>query len=61
MELADKSQPAKNLLTGRQELVIPAGKTLKIETSPDGEDILSAEVPEGKSWSTIIIVEIAET
>jgi len=61
MDLLDKSQPAKLLRTGRQELEIPAGKSLKIETSPDGEDILNAEVPAGKTWKTIIIVEIVET
>jgi len=61
MELVDRSQPAKNLLTGRHKITIPAGKSLKIETSPDGEDILNAEVPTGKTWDVILIIEIVET
>jgi len=61
MELSDRSQPAKILRSGREELDIAAGKSLKIETTPGGEEILNAEVPAGKTWSTIIIVEISET
>lgn len=61
MELVDKSQPAKTLKTGRQAVVIPGGKSLKIETTPDGKEILNVIVPAGKTWSAIIIVEIIET
>jgi len=35
--------------TGEQLITIPAGKSLKIETSPNGEDILNDETPAGYS------------
>lgn len=36
---------------GQVSFMIPAGKTLKVETSPHGEEILSIEVPAGKIWT----------
>ena len=41
--------------------VVTAGKTLAIETSPAGDEILSEVVPAGKTWSVSIIVDITET
>jgi len=37
-----------------------AGKRLKIETSPGGEEILDEEVPAGKSWKIRIAVSVEE-
>jgi len=42
-------------------VVLAAGKTLKIETSPAGEEILAAAVPAGKAWSITIVIDITET
>lgn len=39
---------------------LAAGKTLKIETSPNGEELLSRTVPEGKTWHVTVFVEICE-
>lgn len=61
MELVDTSQPEKTLRTGRETVVIPGGKNLKIETTPDGEEILNVTVPEGKTWSVQFSLEITET
>ena len=40
---------------------LSAGKTLIIETSPSGQDILSEEVPAGKRWQVTIDVSVIET
>ena len=61
MELVDTSSPAKTLRTGRQTVIIPSGKSLKIETTPDGEEVLNEEVPAGKIWTVRLDVEIVET
>ncbi len=38
-----------------------AGKTLKIETSPAGEELLAAQVPSGKKWDCRILVYVEES
>lgn len=42
-------------------IAVEAGKTLTIESSPGGEDILSVEVPTGKRWIVYIKVDIQES
>jgi hypothetical protein len=49
------------LYEGDETFTVVAGKTLKIETSPNGEDILETECPVGKVWSVRVLVEITET
>ena len=53
MELEHISDlPARSVyVSSGDEVEIPAGKTLKIETSPRGQDILEVEVPAGKVWT----------
>lgn len=43
------------------DVVIPAGKRLRIETTPDGVEILDALVPSGKQWTATVSVSIDET
>lgn len=45
---------------GQAELNAVAGQTLKIETSPDGEEILEVVVPAGKKWIGILVVDFLE-
>jgi len=45
---------------GTEVLNIAADKHLKVETSPDGEDVLDAVVPTGKTWVARITVSIQE-
>lgn len=45
-------------LTG---IEVIAGQTLKIETSPTGEEALSELCPEGESWDVTIHVRIEIT
>lgn len=50
------------LVSRASEIVeMAAGKTLKIETSPSGEEILDVTVPAGKKWSVGIVVSVEET
>ena len=46
--------------SGVQTITITAGKSLKIETSPEGEEILNAECPAGKVWEACVRVDIQE-
>lgn len=61
MELDKVDRPAKIILIGKGVYNIAAEKTLKIETSPDGEEILNEEVPQGKKWSVRLTINIDET
>ena len=47
--------------TGSESFTISAGKKLKIETSPQGSEILSITVPEGKVWKVTLTISISET
>lgn len=42
-------------------LELPAGSRLKIETSPNGEEVLGVVVPAGKHWSVGVVVSVVET
>ena len=52
------SSPPFNKSVGDTNFTLLAGETLKIETSPDGDDILDIEVPAGKAWDVSIFVKI---
>jgi len=61
MELTTNEVQAALIKNGSDVVEVAALQSLKIETSPGGEDILDAECPAGKAWSVRIIVEITET
>ena len=62
MELRETIIVAATLRSGHDsDIDVVAGQSLKIETSPDGEDILDIECPVGKVWKARVIVEITET
>ena len=46
---------------GEESFEATAGQSLKIETSPGGDDIMDAEVPAGKKWAVSISVQVSET
>jgi len=52
---------AETRYSGQGSYSITAGKNLNIETSPNGEEILSVECPAGKSWEVTITIGIVET
>lgn len=59
--LNDTSITASKTYSGSGSYEVAAGKSLKIETSPNGDDILDVTVPDGKSWKVKIYVKITET
>ena len=61
MELTEESLPARMKRRGCQTFAMAAGKSLKIETSPSGEEILDVEVPTGKAWQVTVNVHVVET
>ena len=46
---------------GSQVVSVSAGQSLKIETSPDGIEIIDVQCPEGKLWSVTVSVTVSET
>jgi len=52
--------PAKSNYSGSSSIEIGSGMRLKIETSPEGIDILDATVPQGKTWKVRIDVKVIE-
>jgi len=46
---------------GSGKFEVDSGKSLKIETSPRGEDILDLTVPSGKKWEILLKLHITET
>ena len=61
MELKDISVEARNVRAGSQSFDVTAGQTLKMETSPQGIDVLNLDVPAGKKWRVEINVQITES
>ncbi len=62
MILTSHSWPAKVMKSGLEEgTPLTVGQSIKVETAPNGVEILNAECPVGKAWSVRIIVEITET
>ena len=52
--------PARTVKAGSGDFVIATGKTLSIETSPDGVELLNITVPDGKTWTAHVDVTIVE-
>jgi hypothetical protein len=46
---------------GATDAILPAGKRLTIESSPQGEEFLNQVVPVGKQWDVQVSVVITET
>ena len=54
--------PQKVAYTGQAgNIEVTSGKTLKIETTPGGGEILETTVPAGKKWTVYVKVEIQES
>jgi len=58
IELVESSEHKK--MAGADTFEVTAGKTLKVETMPDGTEYLSVEVPAGKVWTVSVYVDIKE-
>jgi len=60
MDLRDMSVKARSIQAGNSAFVATDGQVVKIETSPQGEEILNLTVPEGKVWSISVNLQITE-
>ena len=61
IELSITDEPARVLKVGDENFTLAAGKVLKVETNPDGEELLTVEVPPGTQWDVVVYVSIVET
>lgn len=59
--LTTESVPASTHKRGYDDVSMSAGQHLKVETTPDGEELLDAVVPAGKVWTISVVVDIQET
>jgi len=59
--LSSDSVTARTDKYGSSKFSLAAGKYLKVETGADGDEILNATVPSGKTWSVSVTVAIQET
>lgn len=63
VDLNDLADVTAEQITTQSETIttiVPAGKTLKLETTPDGEEVASGVVPDGKEWEVQWIMCIRE-
>lgn len=61
IELNEKVITAKTRKYGTDEVACPAGRSLRVETTPAGSELLDEECPAGKAWVVRVSVEIIET
>jgi len=62
MTLTEDAKPARVYKRGFQDdIAVAAGKSLTIETSPGGIEVLNEECPAGKAWTVYCFVQIVET
>jgi len=59
--LASLTRSAHIIKFGSTEVTLPAGKHLKVETSPAGEDLFDGVVPSGTQWVARVSIECVET
>lgn len=53
-------KPKNKYMAGSEEFTATAGQSIKIETSPSGDNILDETVPEGHEWACKVWIEITE-
>jgi hypothetical protein len=59
VQLKSTIYPAVEQLSGSDSgIIVTAGQRIKIETSPDGIEILDVTVPEGETWAFSVGVDI---
>ena len=59
--LASRVVSAHTVKFGATTTTLPAGKHLKVESSPAGEEYFDGVVPTGKQWEVYVSVQIVET
>lgn len=61
MDIKWNTNPTVKNGTGSATVNVSAGQTLKIETSPDGIEVVEIVCPDGKKWSLHISVFVEES
>lgn len=61
MELLPTLASGARVLRGSGSVTLTEGQTLKVETTPMGEETLDAAVPAGKEWLVNVIVDVVES
>jgi len=61
MDLTQHSRDASVSYVGNQKFSVPFGKSLVMETSPEGIDVLNVGPAEGKQWQVTVTVRVVET
>ena len=64
IELSTAVSPAvseRTIKAGSEDIIIPAGKGLKIETFPNGVEVLNFSPENGLSWSAHVDVTLVRT
>lgn len=49
---------SKTSLLDMHNITVTAGQTLKVETTPNGEEVLAKVCPAGETWNVRIHIEI---
>lgn len=57
----ETERPAMKVIDGDEDFTLTAGKSLKIESSPGGDEHFDMTVPAGKTWNVRVFVRIEET
>lgn len=57
---ATKHENKRSIIDVR-DIVVTEGQTLKIETTPNGEDVLEETCPQGQTWTVNMHIEISIT
>jgi hypothetical protein len=60
VDLAEQIFPH-SIKDGFESVEVTAGQSIKIETSPGGEEVLNAICPPDKKWVVKITVNVTET
>ena len=61
IEIVEAHRAALTAWSISDTIVVSAGKTLKLETTPTGVDLVDSTVPAGKKWTVGIHIFIEET
>ena len=60
IELVETQIVAHKVLMGEETVELAAGERLKLKTGPSGQELLSVEVPTGKTWKVLAFFRIEE-
>jgi len=63
-EKVENDYPPRRIIkinNNNDDLPVMAGQSIKLETSPDGEEPVNETCPRGKAWSVKVFIIVTET